>query len=66
MKKVYINEMNTIPGSLANYLFEPLGIDYGTLLDIIIEEAIRQKKTPIKFESRVLEYFSGEKVSLKN
>lgn len=66
MKKVYINEMNTIPGSLANYLFEPLGIDYGTLLDIIIEEAIRQKKPPIKFESRVLEYFSGEKVSLKN
>lgn len=66
MKKVYINEMNTIPGSLANYLFEPLGIGYGELLDIIIDEAINQKKVLPKFESHVLEYFSGEKVSLKS
>ena len=32
-KKVYINEVNSCPGSLAFYLWEPLNIDYTELLD---------------------------------
>lgn len=42
--EIFINELNTIPGSLAFYLFEPIGIEYKTLLDKLIKIAIRKKK----------------------
>ncbi|MCL1816902.1 MAG: D-alanine--D-alanine ligase, partial [Clostridiales bacterium] len=32
-RRLYINELNTIPGSLAYYLFEPAGCSFGALLD---------------------------------
>lgn len=38
-KKLYFNEVNTIPGSMAYYLYEPLGIDYITLIEQLIENA---------------------------
>ncbi len=38
--KLYINEINTIPGSLAYYLFSERGLPFAKLLDMIIEEAI--------------------------
>lgn len=41
-QKVYINEINTIPGSLAFYLWKESGIDYEQLLDRII--ALGQKR----------------------
>ena len=31
--KIYLNEINTIPGSLSNYLFKNKGINYQKLLD---------------------------------
>lgn len=43
--KVYPNEINTIPGSLAIYLFEPSGIEPYELIDKIIELAIKKSKT---------------------
>ena len=36
-KKLYFNEVNTIPGSMAYYLFEPIGIDYITLINNLIQ-----------------------------
>lgn len=41
---LYFNEINTIPGSMAFYLFEPLGIDYITLVENLIENAEDIKK----------------------
>ena len=38
--QVYVNEVNTIPGSLAFYLFEPMGIRYPQLLDKMVESAL--------------------------
>ena len=35
-KKLYFNEVNTVPGSMAFYLYEAVGIDYLTLIDKII------------------------------
>lgn len=43
--QLYFNEINTIPGSLSFYLYEPLGIDYLTLMEKLIENAT----TPQKF-----------------
>lgn len=64
-KKVYINEINSCPGSLAFYLWEPLNIDYTELLDKMINIAIKEykrKNTKVySFESNILEGFSGTK-----
>lgn len=37
--KLYFNEINTIPGSLAFYLFETIGIDYISLVEKLIKNA---------------------------
>lgn len=63
--KVYINEPNTIPGSLSFYLWEGLGVSYTELLDEMVQLAIknyknREKKT-YSFESNILSNFSGLK-----
>ncbi len=43
-KKLYFNEINTIPGSMAFYLFEPIGIDYISLIDDVVANSIEPKK----------------------
>jgi len=41
---LYVNEINTLPGSFAFYLWEPIGIKYETLIDEMIEQAFKQYK----------------------
>lgn len=41
---LYINEFNTIPGSLAFYLWEPIGTPYTKLLDTVISLALKRKR----------------------
>ena len=43
--KLYFNEINTIPGSLAFYLWEPLGVPYAELLDRMIKLAMKRVRT---------------------
>ena len=56
--KFYINEPNTIPGSLAFYLWEPTGKKYEDLLDDMITLAIKDYKNRSRkiysFESNIL------------
>jgi len=60
--KIYINEVNSIPGSLSFYLWEPIGVDYTSLLDEIINSGIKAYKRRISkthsFESNILKGFS--------
>jgi len=62
---VYINEPNTIPGSLSYYLWEPVGKKYDILLDEMISIAIRSYKkkenTIYSFDTNILENFNGLK-----
>lgn len=62
--KVYVNELNTIPGSLSFYLWEASGVNYSELIDKLISLALKKdrekKKIIYSFESNIL---SG--VSLK-
>ena len=64
-RKVYINEPNTIPGSLAFYLWEPTGKKYTELLDDMITLAIRNYKSKHKkiysFETNILSGYNGTK-----
>ncbi len=43
--KLYFNEINTIPGSLAFYLWEPLGVSYKELLDRMIRLSLKRVRT---------------------
>ena len=49
---IYLNEINTIPGSLAFYLWRSKGISFGKLIALSIEQAIRvhEKKQNITYE----------------
>ncbi|HHW95487.1 MAG TPA: D-alanine--D-alanine ligase [Mogibacterium sp.] len=42
--KLYFNEINTIPGSLAFYLWEPVGVPYRELLDRMIQLALKRHR----------------------
>ena len=42
--KVYANEINTIPGSLAFYLWEASGIKYTELIDRLVQIAFRRQR----------------------
>ena len=62
---IFINEPNTIPGSLSFYLWEPKGKPYKELLDDLITLAIKDYKNRNKkvysFDTNILENFNGSK-----
>lgn len=55
---VYVNEINTIPGSLSFYLWEPLGVSYPQLLQRMIKLALKrereQQNLSFSFDSNLL------------
>ena len=61
-KQVYINEINSIPGSLAFYLWDAKGINFTQLIDDMINIGIKDYKKRISkthsFESNILQGFS--------
>ena len=63
--KFYVNEPNTIPGSLSFYLWKEAGLKYKELLDEMINTAIKEYKNKTKkiksFESNILSGFNGSK-----
>ena len=42
--KIYVNEINTIPGSISFYLWEPREIKFDELCDKLIKLAIKRKE----------------------
>ncbi len=67
---VYINEFNTIPGSLSFYLWEKTDKPYTVLLDDLIKIALKKKreKNNLKttFETNILSSFVGGTKGAKN
>ena len=63
--KVYVNEINTSPGSLAFYLWEATGIKYPEMLDKLIDIAFKRQRTKqsltYTYESNILEGAGGFK-----
>jgi D-alanine-D-alanine ligase len=43
--KPYINEINTIPGSLSFYLWQHDGLDFSSLMDTLVEQAIDRQRS---------------------
>lgn len=67
--KLYFNEINTIPGSLSFYLWEPVGVPYKELLDRMIQLALKRVRTEesltFTFDTNILNTasFGGSKGS---
>lgn len=57
--KVYLNEINTIPGSLAFYLFKENSITFDKIIDDMINEAMEgfKKATKPTFDTKVLQNY---------
>lgn len=57
--KVYVNEINPIPGSLAFYLWEPMGKPYAQLLDDMVKLALKREREEenlmTSFQSNILQ-----------
>lgn len=73
--ELYFNEINTIPGSLSFYLWEPKGVSYKELLDRMIKLALKrsreEEQITFAFDTNILNQTSfgskgskGGKVSL--
>lgn len=66
--KVYFNEINTIPGSLSFYLWEPAGVPYPELLDQLIslaaKRARKQEEITYSFDTNV--FAMGGGMGIKN
>ena len=66
-KQVYVNEINTIPGSLAFYLWESININFEELVNEIVEISIKREREKEKliftYDSNILNNFNGAKAS---
>ena len=62
---IYLNEINNIPGSLANYLWKESNKNYNELLDELVKLAFKNKREEEKitytFNSNVLDSCNGIK-----
>ena len=69
--KLYFNEINTIPGSLSFYLWEPVGVPYKELLsrmiDLCLKRARREEGLTFTFDTNILNSasFGGSKGGAK-
>lgn len=61
-ENIYFNEINTMPGSVAFFLWKEAGLDFGGLVKKLVELALERKKNGSKkvtiFESNILEGFN--------
>jgi len=59
--EIFINEINTIPGSISFYLWEASGIKFSELIDKLVDLAIsvheEKSKTIYSYDSKLLEHF---------
>ena len=57
--KVYCNEINTIPGSLAFYLWKELGVDFASQCNEMIDNALnryaKREKKQFSFDTNILD-----------
>ena len=61
--KIYVNEVNTIPGSLSYHLWKATNLSYANLLDKLIELGLKKyrkdKNLIFSFESNILEGYTN-------
>jgi D-alanine-D-alanine ligase len=61
--KIYVNEINTIPGSLSFYLWEATGVSFSELLERLIAIAFQRKRDSsfktTSYKENIFNYSTG-------
>ncbi|MDE7110701.1 MAG: D-alanine--D-alanine ligase [Muribaculaceae bacterium] len=67
--QIYVNEINTIPGSLSFYLWEASGISFDKLMDKLVELAIKRKRQSemktVSYDQNIFAMGAGTKGGVK-
>jgi D-alanine-D-alanine ligase len=67
--KIYVNEINTIPGSLSFYLWEATGIRFDQLMDELVKLALRRKREEgmktVSYDQNIFNLTGGAKGGIK-
>lgn len=67
--KIYVNEINTIPGSLSFYLWEATGLSFDKLMDELVKLALRRKREEgmktVSYDQNIFNLTGGAKGALK-
>lgn len=67
---IYVNEVNTIPGSLSFHLWKQAGVSYSDLLNKLISLSLKrnreERNITYSFDSNILSEFSTNGLKLKN
>ncbi len=68
--ELWINEINTIPGSLSFYLWNEVGMPFSQLMDELVSLAFKRQRRraalTFTYESNILAGFSGGKAGAKS
>ena len=68
-KKVYVNEINTIPGSLSYYLWEAGGLSFEALIDRLMKLAFKRRRAEegktLSFAQNIFAMGGGTKGGIK-
>lgn len=64
-RKIYVNEINTIPGSLSFYLWEAAGLKFPDLMDTLVRLALKRKREQsaktVSYDSNIFALGGGTK-----
>lgn len=67
--EIYVNEINTIPGSLSFYLWEATGITFSQLMDKLVKLALKRKREQerktVTYDANIFSLGGGVKGGLK-
>lgn len=68
--EIYVNEINTIPGSLSYYLWEASGISFPELMDRLVKLAYKRKREidrkTFSYDTNIFTMKGGVKGGMKN
>lgn len=68
-RDIYVNEINTIPGSLSFYLWEATGISFDKLMDKLVSLALKrkreQKMKTVSYDQNIFSLGGGVKGGIK-
>lgn len=68
-KEIFVNEINTIPGSLSFYLWEATGLPFDKLMDRLVHLALKRKREQgqktVSYDQNIFSLSGGAKGGLK-
>ncbi|WP_304422189.1 D-alanine--D-alanine ligase family protein [uncultured Duncaniella sp.] len=68
-KEIFVNEINTIPGSLSFYLWEATGLSFDALMDTLVKLALKRKREQgqktVSYDQNIFSLSGGVKGGVK-